>query len=61
MFFSVKFVFFVDVAVSHFYKKVFSRKTKMKRKTILVVLLITVLKMLIDCSAEGNIDVFSNL
>jgi hypothetical protein len=30
----------------------------MKRKTILVVLFITVLKMLIDCSAEGNIDVF---
>jgi len=41
-------------------KKFISRNTKMKSKAILIVLfIIIVLQMMIDCSAEGNIDGFS--
>ncbi len=32
----------------------------MKTKAMFIVLLITVLQMIIDCCAEGNIDVFSH-
>jgi hypothetical protein len=49
----------VRIIVLH--KKVlFSRKTKMKRKAMLVVLFITFLQISIDCSAEGNNNGFSN-
>jgi hypothetical protein len=42
------------------YKVLFSRKTKMKSKAMLVVLFITFLQISIDCSAEGNNNGFSN-
>jgi hypothetical protein len=57
-FFSQEFVFFVHVSLCYIKSCFFSRKTKMKRKAMLVVLFITVFQMTIECSAEGNIDFF---